>query len=116
MTFTNFMYKRWARGIAKAQVRSLRNVKRQLPETPSRERYIVTIAARPRVSVEMAATFVDLAYKMAEEAGAAEDVFRYATLGVCNFDHTVRMGEGHVPDYVSDIVWSAICKIVPSGI
>lgn len=112
----NFMYKRWARGIAKAQVRSLRNVKRQLPDTPNPQRYAIAVAARPGISEEMAVMFVEMAHKMAEEADAPEDVFRFVTLAVCNFDHSTRMGEGHVPDYVSDIVWSAIRDIVPSGI
>jgi hypothetical protein len=112
----NFMYRRWARGIAKAQVRSLRNVKRRLPETPNPERYARAIAARPGISEEMAVTFVELAYKMAEEAGEPEDVFRFVTLAVCNFDHSIRMREGHVPDHVADIVWSAIRDVVPSGI
>jgi hypothetical protein len=111
-----FMFKRWARGIAKAQVRSLRNVKRLFPETPSLERYARAIAARPGISEELAVTFVEMAYKMAEESGAPDDVFRYVTLAVCNFDHSIRMREGHVPDYASDIVWSAIQDVVPSGI
>jgi hypothetical protein len=116
MDFTYKQYKRWAKGIAKAQVGTLRNVKRRLPETPNPERYAIAIATHPGISEELAATFVELAYKMAEEAGAPEDAFRYVTLAVCNFDHSIRIGEGHVPDYASDIVWSAICRVVPSGI
>jgi hypothetical protein len=116
MLFMNFTYKRWARGIAKAQVRSLRMVKRQFPQTPSPERYAMAIASRPGIDDEMAVEFVRLAYEMAEEAGVPGDVFRYVTLAVCNFDHSIRMREGHVPDHVSDIVWSAICNVVPSGI
>ena len=117
MAFMDFMYKRWARGIAKAQVRSLRNVRRGLPDAPNSECYTLAIAARAGISDYLATGLVESAYKLAEQAGTPEDVFRYVTLSVCNFDHNRRMGRDHIPiGHVMDVVYSAICEVVPSGI
>lgn len=107
-------YKCWARGIAKAQVLTLRKVKREYPDLSPEEQYVIAIAARANITKEVAVDIVARAME-AENTSNYKNIFRNITLDVCDNDHKDYVDGRGVPivPHIYDAVFSAVYEVVP---